>query len=147
VSFAAKLALFWLAVQVGLRLLRAAPGSLLSRLAFTWFGPVPREGERRSDFLLRNACFALGWLMQVTIVAALMVLLGEAVPALAANDVFFGLCGFAISIGAGMALLGALLAALGALKARTLGPDHVWRAPLGVPADEDDVEPSDPPQA
>ena len=142
-SFEVKLALFWLGVYLLWRCIRAAPGSTLTRLALTWFGPTKRAGERLSRYRQRQAAFALGWLAQLLAVAALLVLARHVFPALSKSDEFIGVTGFALAIGLGMALLGALLAGLGALKARWLGPDPIWQPPVETDAD-DDSQPSGP---
>ena len=137
-SFDVKLALFWLGVYIVMCLLRAGPASAVARVALAWIGPVPREGELRSHYLHRQALFALGWLAQLLVIAALLTLLCQAIPALANSQAFIVVAGFALVIGLGMAVLGALLAWLGSMKARLLGPNDAWRAPAATPLEDDD---------
>jgi hypothetical protein len=53
---------FWIVVVVAMRLAVSFPRSLLARVFFTPFGPEPRRGEPRSDYLLRCARFGVGWI-------------------------------------------------------------------------------------
>ncbi|MDP9124779.1 MAG: hypothetical protein M3N82_09305 [Pseudomonadota bacterium] len=131
-----KLALFWLGVYLAVALVRASPVSTFGRIALAWIGSIQQEGELRSRYLHRQARYALGWLAQLLVIAALLVLLCKAVPALAHSEAFLIVASFALVIGTGMALLGALLAWLGSIKAARWGPDPAWHAP--VEAVEDD---------
>lgn len=121
--FEAKLALFWVVVWAALWWLRRNPHSPLAALAFSWHGPFPREGEKKSRFYVRQALFALGWLGQFLAVLAGGALLAWFKPELNDSTPFLLVFAFAMPFAAGIALLGALLAGAVALKAAILGPD------------------------
>ncbi len=55
--------LFLLLSTLGSLVLVAHPRTRVSRILTHAFGPVPREGELRSDFLLRVSGFSAVWLM------------------------------------------------------------------------------------
>ena len=141
-SFEVKLALFWLGVYLAIAFVRASPGSSFARIALAWIGPIQREGELRSRYRRRQAMFALGWLAQLLVVAAALVLACKAFPALVKSDAFLIVTCFALAIGLGMSVLGAALAWLGSIKAALLGPDPPWQAPVEAIANEDEVTPS-----
>jgi hypothetical protein len=58
------IAAFWIVVVVTIRLAVCFPRSLLARVFFSQFGPVPIRGEAKSDYLLRCARFGGSWFMQ-----------------------------------------------------------------------------------
>src|SRR5213593_3517638 len=60
------IAMFWIVVVVAIRLAVCFPHSLLARILFAPFGPVPIRSEARSDYLLRCARFGASWFMQAT---------------------------------------------------------------------------------
>lgn len=121
--FEAKLAAFWIVVWAALWWLRRNPHSLLTSLAFSWHGPFPYEGEKRSRFYVRQALFALGWLCQFLAVFACGTLLAWLKPEFGESTLFLLFFAFAMPFAAGIATLGALLAGAVALKAAVLGPN------------------------
>ena len=135
--FFQKLAAFWLCVRAILWLLKRRPDSIISRLAFSWQGPYPREGELKSSYYRRKSLFALGWLAQIVTAAALVALAMRAMPWSEAVDMSIMVAAFTLTIGIGMAALGALLAALASVKASLLGPDPAFSsAPQACPLDD-----------
>ena len=58
------IAAFWVAMIVAIRVAVCFPGSLLARIFFSTFGPVPIRGEPKSAYLLRCARFGGSWFMQ-----------------------------------------------------------------------------------
>ena len=133
----AKIAVFWVCVYVARWLLRRHPNSAISKLAFSWHGPFPAEGELKSSYYRRKAMFALGWLVQI---AALLALVMYTMPRSKSIETPMMLAMFALTIGFGMAALGALLAALASFKARWLGPNPAFslRRPEHEVDDEED---------
>ncbi len=122
-STVAKIAVFWVCIYLALWLLRRHPNSAISRFAFSWQGPFPAEGELKSSYYRRKAIFALGWLAQI---AALLALVMYTMPRSKSIATPMMLAMFALAIGFGMAVLGALLAALTSFKARWLGPNPAF---------------------
>jgi hypothetical protein len=122
-SFYAKLAIFWVGLYLAIYLLARFPNSRISRLAFSWHGPVPSPGERKSHLMFRWAGYALSWLAQITFVFALGYVATWWRPSLADEMWFLALWAFALPIFGGMAFLGALMALLTGLKAQFLGPN------------------------
>ena len=58
------IAAFWVVVVVAIRAAVCFPNSLLARVFFSQFGPVPIRGEAKSSYLLRCARFGGSWFMQ-----------------------------------------------------------------------------------
>ena len=123
------IAAFWLVVFAVLWWLHRNRESTLARVAFSWNGPYPAIGERKSSYYRRKTFFALGWMAQIVTIAAILALAGWLVPAVRTAETFILVSMFALSIGAGMALLGALLTFAVSLKAKLLGPDPVFQQP------------------
>lgn len=94
--------------------------------AWRWYGPFPGESELRSSYYRRKALFALRCLALVVLAAAGMWALLSFVPDLRDSRVLL-LLGVFLALFAGMAVLGAILAALTAIKAATFGPNPVLR--------------------
>jgi hypothetical protein len=107
--FEARLSLFWLAVYAGLWYLRKRPTSFATRIAFSWHGPYPQ-------------------LVQLLLAASVLAIAAWLVPSIRESETLLLVASFALSIGCGMALLGALLAWATSLKARALGPDPEFQA-------------------
>lgn len=126
-SFYLKLGLFWIAAVIALRLLARFPDSQLSRLAYTWYGPVPFVGELRSGYLWRWCRCALIWLTQILVLILCGLVALRFNPKLIEFGIFHATFLFALPILAGMALLGAAIAGLASWKARFLGPNPAFR--------------------
>jgi len=123
-----KIAAFWLIVHGALWLLRRMPNSRAARIAFSWQGPVPVEGEKRSSFHRRQAMFAIGWLVQILSVGAVALLITRWLPASGDSETAPIAVAFALTIGAGMSLLGAVLAGCASAKAVLFGPNPEFRS-------------------
>lgn len=143
-SLIPKIAAFYGCLWVALWLLRKRPNSWLSRLAFSWNGPFPEVGEKRSHFRLRQSVFALSWLLQIMLVAALLVLLVWFYEPLRSAEAFQIVCSFALTIGAAMASLSAAYCYLASLKARTLGPDPAFELLLPEEQEPEQGEQAEP---
>ena len=134
-----KIAVFWLCVYLAVWVLRRRPNSAISRLAFSWQGPFPIDGELKSSYYRRKAAFALGWLMQILAAAAILALIVMyASPKSDSISLAIMVIAFALTIGLGMAVLGALLAVLTSLKALLLGPDPTFSPHEPMPVEDVD---------
>ena len=91
-----------------------------------WFGPFPGETELRSSYYWRKALFALRCLVVVVLVAAAVWVVVLAVPGFGGSQALL-LLNLLLALFGGMAILGAMLAALASLKAAVLGPNPVLR--------------------
>jgi hypothetical protein len=131
-SFYAKLFVFWIVVHIVYRLALRYPGSRLSRIAFSWHGPVPHHGELKSHFLARRCAHALAWLSQILFVFACGYCISFWFPSVAETTPFL-VVWFVVSLLGGMALLGAAIAACASLKARYFGPDPTFEAIVHEP--------------
>ena len=140
-SFELKIGLFW-ATVIGIQwAIRRFPHSLPARWLMTWNGPFPTQGETRSRYYWRKTRFAIGWLLQIVAVAAVLALIAKPSPELAESDAML-ISMFALSLGFGMALLGGLLVALAALKAAVLGPNPQFiAAPTPSSAADSELNP------
>lgn len=121
--FFAKLAIFWVGLYLAIYVLARFPNSRISRLAFSWHGPAPIPGERKSHLMFRLASYALGWLAQITFLFALGYVATLWRPSLAEETWFLALWAFTLPLLGGVALLGAILAGFAGLKAKAFGPD------------------------
>lgn len=66
-SFYVKLAIFWVVVVVGVRLLRKFPNSTVSQAAFSWNGPFPYEKESLSHYKLRWALYSFKYSLVILV--------------------------------------------------------------------------------
>jgi hypothetical protein len=112
------IAAFWIAVVVTIRLAVCFPHSLLARIYFSQFGPVPMRGEAKSDYLLRCAWFGCSWFMQAAFlfVAGWVALGWDA--SLADSLYFLVLWAVVIPVLGGVALLASLWALVRLLRVR-----------------------------
>ena len=67
-----KIALFFSAIRGLLEVLKRNPGSIAAQWAFAWQGPYPQDGERLSSYYRRKVKFALGWLLKLLFVSAVL---------------------------------------------------------------------------
>ena len=132
------IALFWIGIWLALKVLRRNPDSIAARFAFSWHGPYPEEGERLSSYYRRKVWFALGWLLELLLVSAILGILAWWVPVIRNAEPFLIFSGFALTIGLGMATLGAILVWLASLKARLIGPDPIFSSALDFSHKEDE---------
>ncbi len=101
---------FWIVVIVAIRLAVRFPQSLLARLFFAPFGPVPIRGEPKSEHLLRWARFWGSWFMQALFLFAVGWLVGGWEASLAESPYYLVLWAVVIPILGGIALLASLCA-------------------------------------
>ncbi|MFZ6814753.1 hypothetical protein ACO0K3_09825 [Undibacterium sp. Rencai35W] len=121
-----KIIIFWLIVGLMVWALKKAPTSVAAKMAFSWNGPFPQEGELKSSYYRRKTLFALGWFVQIIFVALLLFIVTWIFPAIVQAETFLFVACFALTIGLGMAALGALLAFLTYLKAKVIGPNNTF---------------------
>ncbi len=119
---------FWVAVYVVIWLLSLYPRSTVSRIAFSWFGPAPREGESWAKYQLRWAFYSLDWLGQIAFLFALLFGAAYLYPGIEKRDLFLAVAALGLPIGAGMAVLAMLAFLIKAAKARYIGPNPVYGA-------------------
>jgi hypothetical protein len=136
-----KIACFYTLVWVALWLLRRRSNSILSRFAFSWNGPFPIVGERKSQFQLRQAFFALNWLAQIALVSALLVVI-HLYELLELVETLQFVLMFALGIGAGMAVLSSIYCFLIAFWARYFGSDPAFElaVPIELDAEVDGID-------
>jgi hypothetical protein len=116
---------FWVAVYVGVPILKRSPNSRLSRLAFTWIGPHPAPGERWSTFRLRWSIYSVWWLVHIAAVFSVLWIAVRHWPSIA-NQMWWQALWFALPLGAGMALLAAVGFLISWGKARLVGPNPTF---------------------
>jgi hypothetical protein len=124
-SFLTRVVVFWMIVIAAISMLRLFPDALPARLAFARLGPLPRDGEARSRYLMRWAGYWGSWGAQCVLVTAVCAFLASRVPALAGALWFLALWAVVVPALAAIASLGCLAALVAAVKARVLGPDPV----------------------
>ncbi len=117
---------FWVAIYAGFWLLSLYPRNIVSRIAFSWFGPVPHEGESWARYQLRWAFYALDWLGQIAFLFALLYGAAYLYPGIEKHELFLAFAALGLPIGAGMALLAAISFSIKAAKARYVGPNPVY---------------------
>ncbi|MEL0068861.1 MAG: hypothetical protein VW874_11420, partial [Gammaproteobacteria bacterium] len=81
--------------------------SSIGRFALTWFGPIPEQYEYLSEFKLRRAWYAFGWLLQIIYAFTVLFIIGNYFPWTQGTD-YFLVVSFALTIGFGMSLLASL---------------------------------------
>jgi hypothetical protein len=115
-------------VIVAIRLAVCFPRSLLARIFFSTFGPVPIRGEPKSDYLLRCARFGGSWFMQAAffVVASWVALRWDT----SLGDSLFFLVLWAVVVPAlgGVALLASVWAFVHSLWVRWFGDAHATHA-------------------
>ena len=121
-----RIVVFYVALYAAIWLLSLFPRSTVTRFAFSWFGPVPRQGESWTKYQLRWAFYSLDWLGQVAFLFLLLYSAAYFFPAIAQHQMFLAFAAFGLPIGAGMALLAALAFFIKAAKARYWGPNPVF---------------------
>jgi hypothetical protein len=121
-----RIVLFYVALFAAIWMLRLFPRSTVSRIAFSWFGPVQREGESWAQYQLRWAFYSLDWLGQIAFLLALLYGVAYLLPGIAEHQAFLIFAAFALPIGAGMALLATAAFLVKAVKARYIGPNPVY---------------------
>jgi hypothetical protein len=109
-----------------IRALSLVPSSIVTRIAFSWFGPAPREGETWARYQLRWAFYAPDWFGQIAIVFALLYGAAYFFPSIAEHQLFLVFAAFALPIGGGMALLATATFLVKAAKARYIGPSPIY---------------------
>lgn len=102
------------------------PRSIITRIAFSWIGPVPREGETWGQYQLRWAFYALDWFGQIVFIFALLYGAAYFYPGVEDHQWFLVYAAFALPIAGGMALLATVAFLLKAAKARYIGPNPVY---------------------
>ena len=95
-------------------------------IATKWYGPFPGETELRSSYYRRKALFALRCLAVVALAAAVVWVIALVAPGFRGSQTLL-LLGLLLTLFGGMAILGAMLAALASLKASVFGPNPVLR--------------------
>ena len=115
-------------IAVVVVLLRLFANSFVSRVAFSWMGPVPKNGESWAVYQWRWAVYSLDWLIQILVLFVLLngllVLLPETQEHQWLSAFYFGL-----ALGMGMALLAFVAFLLKATKARFFGPNPRYALP------------------
>ncbi len=101
---------FWIVVIVAIRLAVCFPRSLLARVFFAPFGPVPFRGEARSEYLLRCARFGCSWFLQALLLFAAGRIVASWDASLVDSPYFLVLWAAVIPVLGGAALLGSLYA-------------------------------------
>ena len=115
------IAAFWVAMIVAIRVAVCLPRSLLARILFSRFGPVPIRDEPKSDYLLRCARFGGSWFMQAAFLFVVgWVALDWHAP-LADSLYFLVLWAVTIPVLGGIALLASLWALTRSLWVRRFG--------------------------
>ncbi len=119
---------FYVGLYVVVWVLFLFPRSIVTRIAFSWLGPVPREHETLARYQLRWGFYALDGLGQIAFL--FVVLYGAAFlyPGIEENQWFLAFAAFALPIGGGIALVAALGFFFKAAKAMWVGPNPVYCA-------------------
>ena len=108
-SFYLKLLIFGLVVAVTLLLLRCFPNSAISRVAFSWNGPVPNDKETLSHYMLRWALYAFKYGAIILIIMCAGVYVGQMImPNISENSYFQVIFLFGLPLLLGMTILGGM---------------------------------------
>lgn len=123
-----RIIIFYFGLYIALRLLILFPQSIATRIAFSWLGPLPREGETYARYQLRWAIYSLDWLGQIAFLLTLFYGAAHFYPSVPDNQWFLVFASFALPIGGGVALIAAVGFFLKAAKATYFGPNPVFLA-------------------
>ena len=122
-----KILIFWLAIYGVVMYFRFKSESTLSHVLFSWIGPVPKSGERLSEYHLKWSLYSTGWLCQFCIVFCTLWILLSYYPGLYERT-WFQVLWFAIPFGVGISLLASLGFVFKYAKARYVGPNPACSA-------------------
>jgi hypothetical protein len=117
-----KIAIFYLIVFIVLVALRRMRPNIVTFVAFSWFGPFPKENELLSSFKARRIRYAFSWVIQFVAYFAILALFGVYFNSYFSEG-FFLVGSFAGTIGMGMAILACTGFSLSWLKTITVGPN------------------------
>ena len=123
-----SLVTFWMVVCFTIWLLKRRPDSLIARAAFTWVGPRPLVGQSWATFQARWAMYSFAWLCQIALVFSALRVIASRAADVDSAPWFLGFA-FALSLGAGVALLATLGFLFKAAKARYIGLNPTWNPP------------------
>lgn len=118
-----KAVIFGLALFAVIWLLRLFPQSTLSRFAFSWFGPLPSDGESWAKYQLRWAIYSFDWFAQISVLLAALYGAPFVWPSVMDYQIYSVFATFALPIGAATALCAVLIFLAKAAKARLFGPN------------------------
>ena len=96
--------------------------NIITFLAFSWFGPFPKEGELLSSFKARRVRYAFSWVIQFIAYFAILALLGVYFDE-RIGETFYLVASFAGTIGTGMAVLACIGFSISWLKTYIIGPN------------------------
>ena len=120
-----KILTFWIIICVCIWLLKLRPNSIISKAAFTWFGPMPKIGETYVTYQLRWMTYSFGWLCQFCLFFSILWFFVARSPELYSYN-WFKVLWFALPFGIGISGLASLGFLFKALKANYFGPNPVW---------------------
>jgi hypothetical protein len=109
-------------IAVVVVLLRVFANSFVSRVAFSWMGPAPKEGENWATYQWRWAVYSFDWLIQVLVLFAVVNGVLFYFPQTQEYQLLWAFQ-FALALGLGMALLAFVAFLVKAAKAHLLGPN------------------------
>lgn len=121
-SFEAKLIIFWVLLFTITWLVHRHPNTSLSTLASSWHGPIPRENELLSSFLLRQSTHAFSWALQTAFIITGLFLLELWFPELNQSNLYIASI-FSTFLLGGTFLLATLVYFFQAIKQRWIGPN------------------------
>jgi hypothetical protein len=121
--------LFFVAVAVLIMLLKSRREPAIARAMLSWIGPRPVVAEALARYQLRWAMYSFGWLCQIAVLFGLLWATGKRFPGVP-DQSWFLLFAFALTLGGGIAVLATLGFLCKTIKARLVGPNPVYVAPL-----------------
>lgn len=117
-----RIFVFFFILRALLWFLHRNPQSVVSRVAFSWIGPLPIDQELFACFQLRWAIYSFGWLCQFAIAIAALLVVGTYFPN-QPEQVWFKVFLFALPLGFGIAALATIGFLFKAGKAHWFGPN------------------------
>lgn len=120
---------FLVATAALILVLKSRRETTIARAMFSWMGPRPIVGEALARYQLRWAMYSFGWLCQIAVLFGLLWAASKRFP-VAPDQSWFLVFAFALTLGGGVAALAALGFLGKFIKARLIGPNPVYRAPL-----------------
>jgi len=124
----AQIVAFYAVIAVVVILLRLFANSFVSRVAFSWMGPVPKDGETWATYQWRWAVYSFDWLIQILVLFGVVNGVLVLFPQTQDHQLLFAFY-FGLALGLGTAFVAFLAFLCKAAKAHLLGPNPTYALP------------------
>ncbi len=106
---ATKVIVIFAIIFIALFLIQKYPRHKLARFSFQHIGPVPRQNESESSYLVRWSLFALKWgILFYSLIFGVSYLVSKIAPSITESTLFMAIFLFGLPILLGMCIIGGL---------------------------------------